>query len=118
MGEDSTRKLTADQKLDLLLARTEKLEKEFGEFRAFVEPKLSDTKPIWERALTQIMEVKAEVTETHERLAKVENGLAKVEKELRLLNHKFENQTLDFTNTRAEVRELQHRVDELERPRR
>jgi hypothetical protein len=49
-NDEETKPLTVDAKLDLVLARL-----------AALEAKAFDTRPIWERALAEILEVKYEV---------------------------------------------------------
>ncbi len=117
MSEDQTRRLTTDEKLDLILTRLEKIETrldkletghealraEFAEFRAFVEPKLYDTKPIWEQALAEILEVK--------------NRVGGVEKEMRRMNRNIGELSLESIDVRSRVRDLERQADELDGPR-
>ncbi len=124
MSQDQTRKLTTDEKLDLILARLSNIEMrmdqleaghhalhtEFAEFRAFAEPKLFDTKPIWEQALAEMMEVK-------QRVSGVEQRLEGVERELRKLNRTIPELSLESIEMRGRFRDLESRVDDLKSPR-
>ncbi len=93
MSEDQTHNLSDGAKLDLILRRLTALENNLAEFRAFAEPKLYDTKPIWEKALAEIMEMS--------------QRLARVEKELRQVNRRLDVISVDLIETREQVRELE-----------
>jgi hypothetical protein len=77
LSDDPTKPATVDQKLDLILARLDAL-----------EAKAIDTRPIWERALAEILEVKAEVKK---------------------LSKKFGELTLDHYDIRGRVAILEER---------
>jgi archaellum component FlaC len=92
MSEDQTQNLTSDGKLDLILQRLTAL-----------EAKAYDTKPIWERALAEIMEMN--------------QRFSRVEAELRKLNSHHETLTMDLLTARSDIRDMNRRIDEIERPR-
>lgn len=145
MSEDKTRRLTSEEKLDLILTRLDKIEtrldhlevghqtlyNEFTAFRAFAEPKLYDTKPIWEQALAEILELKQRLISVEQRLGGVEQRLdgmdhrfdvveqrlEGVEKELRKMNHGIRELAAKDIEVLINVRDLEQRVTDLERPR-
>ncbi|MFN0121497.1 MAG: hypothetical protein ACKV2V_13470 [Blastocatellia bacterium] len=104
MSDDPAKPMTTDDKLDLLLKQMA----EMLAFKAFAEPKLYDTKPIWEQALKEILETRIELGQRIER----------VEKEIRRMRSITETMTEDLMLARADVvRDLNQRVDLLESPR-
>lgn len=90
--------------LAMLAAQMAQMMTEFREFRAFAEPKLYDTKPIWERALAGIVELRQEMNER----------LARLEKEMRQLNRKFDEVGRDQYTLCADVCDLEDRISGLE----
>ncbi|HZS04927.1 MAG TPA: hypothetical protein VFD58_08845 [Blastocatellia bacterium] len=84
--------MTTDETLQMILERLTAL-----------EAKSYDTRPLHERTRAELMEVKQELKE--------------VRQELRKLNPSHEQMVIDLTSARADVRDLNHRVDDLERPR-
>ncbi len=92
MSEDQTQNLTSDDKLNLILERL-----------AAREAKSSDTRPLHEQMRAELMEVRQELKE--------------VKVELRKLNTNHETMIIDLTNARSSIRDLNHRGDDLERPR-
>lgn len=72
-----------------------------------LEARSLDTKPIWERALAEIFEVKAEVVEVKAEVLKVKAGVED-------LNRKFDILTLDVMQVRGDQRGVNKRMDELE----
>ena len=95
MSEDQTHNLNPSEPVTLesLAAQMAQMMAEFREFRAFAEPKLYDTKPIWEKALAEIMEMS--------------QRLARVEKELRQVNRRLDVISVDLIETREQVREIE-----------
>jgi phage shock protein A len=91
MNEDTTANLTMDGKLNLILERLTAL-----------EAKSFDTRPIWEQALAEILEVRQRT-----------EG---IERELRKLNSRIETMPVDLMQARSDIREITYRVDDLERP--
>jgi chromosome segregation ATPase len=65
-----------------------------------LEAKALDTKPIWERALAEIVEVKQGVEEVKEHVANIER--------------KFDVLTLDMMQLRGDQRRVEKRMDALE----
>lgn len=64
MSEDTTKDLSPDDKLDLILAELRDLSARV----TGLEAKSYDTRPIWERALAEILEVKDQLEKVNERL--------------------------------------------------
>ena len=85
-----------EERLDKVETRLDKVEVRLDRIEVRVqalEAKALDTKPIWERALAEIFEVKAGVED---------------------LNRKFDVLTLDVMKVRADQRRVEKRMDELE----
>lgn len=111
MSEDKTRNLTADDKLDLILQRLDQVDARLDRMEArqeqmdsrlaALEAKSYDTRPIWERALAEILELKSETSEIRER---VEH-----------FDHKLDILNENFFDLRAEQRALEKRMLLLER---
>lgn len=64
------------------------------------ERRAMDTKPVWERALAEILEVKEKVSNLDEKVSNVER--------------KFDVLTFDMIQLRADQRRLNGRIDKLE----
>ncbi len=103
MNEDATRNLSTNDKLDLILQRFDQADTRI----AALEAKSYDTRPIWESALKEIAETRQEMNLRFDRL----------EKEMRLMNRRFDEVSRDQYTLRAEVCDLEQRVDDIERPR-
>ncbi|HZS10310.1 MAG TPA: hypothetical protein VFD58_36110 [Blastocatellia bacterium] len=103
MSEDETRNLRAEDKLDLILQRLGLVEERLSA----LEAKSYDMRPIWERALAELAETRQEMNQRFERL----------EKEMRLMNRKFDEVVKDHYTLRADMRKLEERLTDLERPR-
>ena len=82
-----------NSRLDSMDTRLQTLEEQ-SERRAM------DTKPIWERALAEIREVKDEIREVKEKVSNIER--------------KFDVLTLDMMQLRGDQRRLNDRMDKLE----
>ena len=95
----------------------------------FVETKVSergyDTKPIWERALSGIMEVqnelgvfkqevKQELGNLNHEMGHVKHELADVKRELKLMNRKIDVFNNDMLKLRADQVETEERLRHLE----
>lgn len=112
MSEDLTRNLTVDEKLNLILARIATFAIRFDSLESRLETlaaKSYDTRPVWERALKEILETRAEIGE-------VKEGNSRIEKELRLSGKKVEALNQDTLSVRAEIGVLNERLDHSEMP--
>lgn len=98
MSEEQTQNLSSEPvTLEKLAAQLAQLMAEFRDFRAFAEPKIYDTKPIWERALAEIVESRREMNERFERL----------ETETRRLRHAIGELSVENIELRSRVRDLE-----------
>ncbi len=84
-------------RFDALDARLQKLEAE-SERRAV------ETKPIWERALQEIMETRAEVVKVEDRLGRIEN-------EIKDMRRMFRSTFADVARVQED---LEERIDKIE----
>ena len=97
MSEETTQNLPNNDlgrilaRLDSMDARLESMDKRLEK----LEARAYDTKPIWERALAEIIEIG---------------------KRLESLDRRFSILTDDVIHTRADVRRLEERVGNLEQP--
>ena len=89
MNEETTQQLPNDF-LQLILARLDTLEEK-------VDRRLQETRPVWERALAEIAELRRELN----------HGLRKVERQVDILNH-------NILEVRGDLRYLDERVTKLE----
>jgi chromosome segregation ATPase len=74
-----------------------------------LEAKALDTKPIWERALAEIVGVKQVVEEVKQSLADVKGRVENIER-------KFELLVLDMMQLRGDQRRIEKRMDAVESP--
>ena len=72
-----------------------------------LESKALDTKPIWEQALAEIVEIKAEIVEIKTRLNDIDKRLHRVERALGILSE-------DVVHVRADLRGFDDRITALE----
>ncbi len=87
-------------RFDALDARFDNLEGRLEALEEQSERRALETKPIWERALAEILEVK-------EGLIEVREGLFNVERKLDVLS-------LDIVQVRSDQRRLEKRIDKVE----
>ncbi|HWS98933.1 MAG TPA: hypothetical protein VN256_01580 [Pyrinomonadaceae bacterium] len=85
------------------------------------ERRAMDTKPIWERALAEIQEVKDEVREVKEEVLKVKEEVHELKEKVGSLDEKMSNierkfdvLTFDMMQLRGDQRRLNDRMDKLE----
>ncbi len=78
------------------------------------ERRAMDTKPIWERALAEIHEVKDEVREVKDELREVKDDLREVKEKVSNIERKFDVLTHDMMQLRGDQRRLDDRMDKLE----
>ncbi|HEX8097757.1 MAG TPA: hypothetical protein VF507_06955 [Pyrinomonadaceae bacterium] len=89
-------------RFDALDARLQKLEAE-SERRAV------ETKPIWERALQEIMETRAEVVKVEDRLGRIEN-------EIKDMRRMFRSTFADVARVQEDLEERIDKIEGRERP--
>jgi chromosome segregation ATPase len=111
MSEDRTRDLSDNRSFeDRVFARFDAMDARFDGFDTRVqalEARAIDTKPIWERALTEILEVKQSVAEVKQSVAEVRERVESIER-------KFDLLTLDMMQLRGDQRRLNSLFDRLE----
>ena len=91
MGDQETRPLSLEQKVDLILTRLDRL-----------EAKQYDTKPIWERALAEIFEVKAIVDRTEGKLDRLNKRILDLEGEMGINDRRIS----DVENRITEIEDI------------
>ena len=122
MSEEQTQNFTNDnQILRQVLTKLEVMDTRLQ----FVETKVTergyDTKPIWERALSEIMEVKVELGgfkqelgEIKQELGEIKQELGDVKRELALVNRKIDVFNNDMLKLRADQLSTEERLRHLE----
>jgi len=83
-----------------------------------VSERLFDTKPIWERALAEIVELRSEQGQTRSELSQVRSELSQMRSEVSDSLHKFGEKidllVEDVFAVRSENKSLKRRMDNLE----
>jgi archaellum component FlaC len=108
MSEEKTKEMNGGRsfeervfaRFDALDNRLNDIESRFEKLEHQAERQAAETKPMWERALAEIMEVKNDVREVNERVGNVER--------------KIDSLALDILQVRADQRRLDKRVDDIE----
>jgi hypothetical protein len=96
-----------DARFDAIDARLQSFDSRLQALEIQAEKRALETKPIWERALAEIVEVKAEIIEVKERLDSLEQLS-------RQIVRKFDILTRDMITLRADQSDLEDRVEKLE----
>ncbi len=112
MSEDRTQDLSDNRSFEeRVFARFDAMEARFDKrFDGLdtrvqaLEAKALDTKPVWERALTEIFEVKQGVIDVKQDVAEVKERVANIER-------KFDVLILDMMQLRGDQRRLNSLVD-------
>ena len=97
-----------------LLKGFDRFNERLAALEAQAEERVRETRPIWEKALVEIMAVSEHGREMNTRVAEINDRLSSVEKEIRLLGRKIDVFGEDLTRTRVDVRDLDARVGSLE----
>ena len=105
MSEDDT-KVLKDRGLEQVLAKLEVMDSRLQRVELNVEKRGFDTKPIWERALSEISEVKQDV-------GTLKQDMVIVKQELGTLNRKMDLFNRDMLSLRADQLRTEERVDRL-----
>lgn len=111
MSDEKTtqEKLDARSFEDRVFARFDALDARINMLERKVDERAVETKPIWERALTEIAETRAEMRRGVEQIREDMNtALRKVERKIDVLNQ-------NILNVQADQRELDSRVENLEK---
>jgi phage shock protein A len=132
MSEDRTRDLSINRSFEeRLFARFDQLDGRFDSMEMVfdglnvrvqaLESRSFDTKPIWERALAEILEVKQEVAGIKQEVAEVKQGVAEVRQEVAEvkrhvanIERKFDVLILDMMQLRGDQRRVNSLFDRLE----
>ena len=125
MDEDSTKNLPVDRSLlEMILARLDAIETKVAKMDTIetrldsIETRLTtieeqnerraiETKPIWERALSESLEVKEESLEIKEKVIETNERVGKIERQMTVLSK-------DVIEVRAEQFRLDNRIDKME----
>ncbi|MBC7910309.1 MAG: hypothetical protein H7Y30_07405 [Pyrinomonadaceae bacterium] len=112
MSEETIQNMPDDRSFEgRVFARFDALDTSMRDFDSRLkqlEAKSYDTKPIWENALKEITETRAEMREGLEKLrVEIEAGSRRVERKIDILNQ-------NILDVRADQRELEERVTKLE----
>ena len=121
MGKDLTQKLNGslEDKVDWLISavqsmdsrvesidsRVESMDSRLGSLEAKVEERLKDTRPMWEAVQTQL----AGLRESQDRLR------GEMEKGFRLIDRRLENQPVEYDRLYRYHRDLEERVEKIEK---
>jgi chromosome segregation ATPase len=108
MSENTTQHLpngsTFEEKV---FARFDAIDARLHALEPQAEQRAVETKPIWERALAEILEVKEVILEVKEEILEVKEKVAD-------LDRKFSIVTEDILQVRADQVRLERRIDRLE----
>ena len=103
-----TRLDSVDSRLGSVDSRLTSVETRLGTLEDKVDRRLQETKPIWERALAEIAEVRAEMRAGFEKVyVEMDNGMRRVARQVDVLNH-------NVLEVRADLRYLDQRITKLE----
>ncbi|MBC7910118.1 MAG: hypothetical protein H7Y30_06440 [Pyrinomonadaceae bacterium] len=115
MSEDTTQNMQQNgsfedrvfARFDSLDARMQRFDERLQALEIQAERRALETKPIWERALAEIVEVKGEIVEVKERLTNLEQLVRPMVRKVDILSR-------DMITLRAEQEGLEDRVEKLE----
>jgi hypothetical protein len=121
MSNDPTKKLPGEQdadRIDTLIGAVQSMSADFQEVRVRLgalektfNERMYDTKPIWERALAEIAEIRSELAETRGEIAELRSEMTDG---FRTLGSKMDVLNQDVLTVRADQRLLGKRVQDLE----
>ena len=119
-NEQPTQKLTAFEtmvlaRFDDLAANLAGFQRETNERFEKLELKALDTKPIWERALAEILEVKGDLAEVKGDLAEVKGDGAEVKDRLQRIEGSLGILSEDLVRVRADLQGFNRRIMALEK---
>lgn len=101
MSEEITKDLTADEKLDLLIAEMQRANSRLAAIEAFVDDRSRDTRPKLNLIHKELADAREEIRDVKDRVARVDR--------------KFDVVLSDFTELRAAQRDVENRVWAIER---
>lgn len=108
MADDQTRTLNGEETPEQrILSRLDAIDERLASLEAKAEERSRDTRPLFEQAIKEMQQTRAELGER----------LSGVERELRHLGRKIDVFSDDLIRTRIDVRDLDARVTALEQER-
>jgi hypothetical protein len=110
MSEEKTEEMNDGARSDFerIMLRFDSIDSRLRTLEEKAEHQVIETKPMWERALTEIAETRIEMRENIERVRiEMREGFAKLERKLDVINH-------ELLEVKAEQRRLDSRVDSIE----
>ena len=108
MNEDVTKKLTADEKLDLILSDLGQVKARLTALEERVEDRLKDTRPIWQAIHAQTEKLVQQYAQLDERLGRVEEQNAQIDERL----GRVEEQNAQIIQQNAKFDQRLGRVEE------
>ncbi|HEY0431326.1 MAG TPA: hypothetical protein VGC61_05890 [Pyrinomonadaceae bacterium] len=113
MSEDET-EILPGKKLEQILTKLEVMDARLQRVEAKVEERGYDTKPIWERALVEIMEVRQEVATVDRKVDTVDRKVDTVDRKVATVDRKIDVFSRDVLTMRAEQLTTDERIAKLE----
>ena len=105
MSEENTQNMADERSFEeRVFARFDALDERLQTLEAESERRAVETKPIWERALQEIMETRAEVVKVEDRLGRIEN-------EIKDMRRMFRSTFADVARVQED---LEERLDKIE----
>jgi uncharacterized protein YhaN len=105
MSEETTQNMPDERSFEeRVFARFDALDARLQKLEAESERRAVETKPIWERALQEIMETRAEVVKVEDRLGRIEN-------EIKDMRRMFRSTFADVARVQED---LEERLDKIE----
>ncbi|OLE54565.1 MAG: hypothetical protein AUG51_07730 [Acidobacteria bacterium 13_1_20CM_3_53_8] len=105
MNEEPTQNMPDERSFEeRVFARFDALDARLQKLEAESERRAVETKPIWERALQEIMETRAEVVKVEDRLGRIEN-------EIKDMRRMFRSTFADVARVQED---LEERIDKIE----
>ena len=105
MSEETTHNMADERSFEeRVFARFDALDARLQTLEAESERRAVETKPIWERALQEIMETRAEVVKVEDRLGRIEN-------EIKDMRRMFRSTFADVARVQED---LEERLDKIE----
>jgi chromosome segregation ATPase len=115
VSEDTTQNMPDGRSFEeRVFARFDSLDARIQALESQAERRALETKPIWERALAEIGEVKVELGEVKIELGEVKERLGALEELTKPMLRKIDLLNRDMLTLRAEQIGLENRLDKLE----
>lgn len=115
MSEDLTKNIPDARSFEeRVFARFDSLDARLQTLETQAERRALETKPIWERALAEILEVRESVAEVRESVAEVKESVAEVRESVANVERKIDVLSRDIVQVRADQSRVENRIDKLE----